>query len=123
MLWVVQCSAQQYGDSKVFNAAITKLHALDVLYTCEPHLIGGEVFGSQKCKADVFLCFEYKSHWPDKVNFSRPCIVTKSARANQTNCSLANVAEELSSKLQEDHASNNLGTTVKVCKPLHVTTI
>jgi hypothetical protein len=30
---------------------------------------------------------------------------------------------ELSHDLQEDHAPNNLGTTVEVCRPLHVTAI
>jgi hypothetical protein len=33
------------------------------------------------------------------------------------------MAEELSPNLQEDHASNNLGTTVKICRPPHMTAI
>jgi hypothetical protein len=54
---------------------------------------------------------------------SCPRIAIKSARANQGSCSLGNVAKELSSNLQEDHAPNNLGTIVEVCRPLKVTTI
>jgi hypothetical protein len=91
--------------------------------TCEPHLAGEEVFSSQKQKVDVPLGFEGESHRPDKVNFSRPRIATRSSRANHASCSLPNVVEELSPELQEDQAPNNLGTTVDVGRPGHVTKI
>jgi hypothetical protein len=42
-------------------------------------MAGEEVFGSQKRKADVPLDFEGESHRPNKVNFSRPRIATKSS--------------------------------------------
>jgi hypothetical protein len=77
-------------------------------------LAGREVFGSQKRKANVPLGFEGESHRPNKVNFSRPRIATKSSRANHASCSLPDVVEELSLKLQEDQVSNNLGTMVDV---------
>ena len=62
-------------------------------------MAGKEVFGSQKRKVDVPLGFESKSHQPDKVNFSRPRIATRSSRANHANSSLPDVMEEHSFKL------------------------
>jgi hypothetical protein len=86
-------------------------------------LVGKEVFGSQKCKAAIPLGFDSKSHRPDKVNFSHPRIATRSARTNHASHSLDDVVEELSPNLQEDQASNNLGTMADVGSPLHVTAI
>jgi hypothetical protein len=60
------------------------------------------VFGSQKRKADVPLGFEGESHRPDKVNFSRPRIVTRSSRANHASCSLPVVVEEVSPELHKE---------------------
>jgi hypothetical protein len=57
------------------------------------------------------------------VNFSYPLVATRSAKAIYANCSLAKVAEEPSPDLQEDHAPNNLGTMIEVCRPPHVTAI
>jgi hypothetical protein len=51
---------------------MAKLPGADLFYTYEPHLVGEEVFGSQKCKADASVGFEGNSHRPDKVNFFRP---------------------------------------------------
>jgi hypothetical protein len=67
------------------------------------------VVGSQKRKADVPLGFEGESHWPDKVNFSRPRIATRSSRANHASCSRPDVVEKVSPELQEDQAPNSLG--------------
>jgi hypothetical protein len=86
-------------------------------------LVDEEVFGSRKHKIDVSLGFEDKSYWPERINFFRLRIATRSAITNHASCSLADIAEDLSLDLQEDHAPNNLGTTVEVCKPLHVTAI
>jgi hypothetical protein len=78
---------------------MAKLLGAELFCTREPHLAGKEVFGFQKRKADVPLGFEGKSHRPDKINFSRPRIATRSSRANHASCSLPDVVEELSSKL------------------------
>jgi hypothetical protein len=86
-------------------------------------MAGEEVFGSQKRKADVPLGFEGESHRPDKVNFSRPRIATRSSRANHASCSLPDVVEEVSPKLKEDQAPNNLGTMGDVERPGHVTAV
>jgi hypothetical protein len=86
-------------------------------------MAGEEVFGSHKRKADVPLDFEGESHRPDKVNFSRPRIATRSSRANHVSCSLPSVVEEVSPELQEDQAHNNLGTAGDVGRPGHVTAI
>jgi hypothetical protein len=102
---------------------MAKLPGAELFCTREPHLTGEEVFGSQKCKADVPLGFEGESHRPDKVNFSRPRIVTRSSRTNHASYSLPDIVEELSPELQEDQASNNLGTTVDVGRPGHVIAI
>jgi hypothetical protein len=102
---------------------MAKLLGAELFCTREPHLASEEVFGSQKRKADIPLGFEGKSHRPDKVNFSRPQIATKSMRANHANCSLPDVVEELSPELQEDQAPNNLGTAGDVGRPGHVTAL
>jgi hypothetical protein len=103
---------------------MAKLPGADLFCTYEPyHLVGREVFGSLNYKADVFFGLEGKSHWPDKVNFSCLQIAIRSAGANHASCSLADVAEQLSLDLQEDHTPNNLGTMVEVYRPPHVTAI
>jgi hypothetical protein len=78
---------------------MAKLLGVEFFYTREPHLVGEEVFGSQKRKADGPLGFEGESHLPDKVNFSHPQIATRSNRANHASCSLIDVVEELSPEL------------------------
>jgi hypothetical protein len=99
LLRVIQRSTEQTGNPKVLDAAMAKLHGADQFCTCEPHLVGKEVFGSQKCKAHIPLGLEGKSHRLDKVNFLHPRIATKSSRANHPSCSLANVVEEFSPNL------------------------
>jgi hypothetical protein len=71
--------AERTGDPKVLNVAIAKLPGAEFFYTRVPHMAGEEVFGSQKRKADVLLGFEGESYRPDKVNFSRPRIATRSS--------------------------------------------
>jgi hypothetical protein len=81
---------------------MAKLPGAELFCTRAPHMVGEEVFGSQKQKADVPLGFEGKSYRPDKVNFSRPRIATRSSQANHASCSLPDMVEEVSSELQED---------------------
>jgi hypothetical protein len=108
---------------QVLNIAMAKLPGAELFCTRAPHMAGEEVFGSHKRKADVPLDFEGESHRPDKVNFSRPRIATRSSRANHVSCSLPSVVEEVSPELQEDQAHNNLGTAGDVGRPGHVTAI
>jgi hypothetical protein len=109
-LRTAQRTTERTGDPKVLNVAMAKLPGAKLFCTRAPHMAGEEVFGSQKRKADVLLGFEGESHWPDKVNFSRSRIATRSSRANHASCSLPDVVEEVSPELQEDQAPNNLGT-------------
>jgi hypothetical protein len=102
---------------------MAKLPGAELFCIHEPHMAGKEVFGSQKRKADVLLGFEGKLHRPDKVNFSHSWMATRSSRANHASCSLPDMVEELSPELQEDQAPNNLGTTVDIRRPSHVTAI
>jgi hypothetical protein len=95
----IQHLAERTRDPKVLNTAMAKLPGTDQFCTCEPHLVGEEVFGSQKSKVDVLLGFEGESHRPNKVNLSRPWIATRSNRANHASCSLLDVVEELSPEL------------------------
>ena len=69
--------------------------------TQEPHFEGEEVFGSQKCKVDISLGSKHESHRPDRMNFSRPLISTRSFGARGASCSLNDILEELSPNLQE----------------------
>jgi hypothetical protein len=80
---------------------MAKLLGAELFYTHAPHMVGEEVFGSQKRKADVPLGFEGESYRPDKVNFSRPRIATRSSRANHASSSLPDVVEEVSPELQK----------------------
>jgi hypothetical protein len=98
-LRAAQRTAERTGDPKVLNVAMAKLPGAELFCTRAPHMAGEEVFGSQKRKADVPLGFEGESHQPDKVNFSRPRIVTRSSRANHASCSLPDVVEEVSPEL------------------------
>ena len=122
-LRAAQCRAEQIGDPKVPAVAIANLPKAEVFCTCEPHLAGEEVFGSQKQKANVLLGFEGESHRPDKVNFSRPRIATRSTRANLASCNLPDVVEELSPELQDDQAPNNQGTTSDVGRVGYVSAV
>jgi hypothetical protein len=102
---------------------MAKLPRAELFCTSEPHLAGEEVFGSQKRKADVPLSFEGESHRPNKVNFSRPRIATRSMRANHASCSLPNVVEELSPEHQEDQPPNSLGNVGDIGRAGHVTAV
>ena len=102
---------------------MAKLPGAELFCTYEPYLASQEVFGFQKQKANVPLGFKGELHQPDKINFSRPQIVTRSSWAKHVSCSLSDVVEELSLELQADQAPNNLGTTSDVGRPGHVTAI
>jgi hypothetical protein len=102
LLYVAQRSTKRTSGSKVLNTALPKLPEADQFCTRQPHLVGEEVFGSQKRKADVPLGFKGESHRSDKVNFSCPRIATRSSRADHTSCSLSDVVEKLSPEIQED---------------------
>jgi hypothetical protein len=78
---------------------MAKLLGANLFYTREPYLAGEEVFGSQKRKANIPLSFEGESNRPDKVNFFRPRIATRSSKTNHASCSLSDVVKELSPKL------------------------
>jgi hypothetical protein len=123
LLRAVQRLAKQFGDPKFLNSSMAEVLGVDQFCNYEPHLVGAKVFGFQKRKANVLLGFEGKLQWLDKVNFFHLHIATRFARANYASCNLADVVEELSSNMQEDHASNNLYTTVEVCRLPHVTAI
>ena len=78
-LCTAQHTAERIGDPKVLNVAMAKLPGAELFCTRAPHMASGEVFGSQKRKANVPLGFEGESHRPDKINFSWPRIETRSS--------------------------------------------
>jgi hypothetical protein len=53
MLRVAQRLAQQSGNPKALNVAMTKMLGIEEFCTQEPYFEGEEVFGSQKRKADI----------------------------------------------------------------------
>ena len=124
---VAQRSTHRTGNPKVLADAISNIRGVQDFVTREPHLEGEEVFGSQKWKADMPLGCEHDSHRPDKVNFSRPRVRTRSAIAS-TSTPAAAVIEEgipfppgtddmetMPSDEHEDHPRSN--------HPMHVTGI
>jgi hypothetical protein len=117
MLRVAQRSALRSGNPKALNDAMATMHGAEEFCTWEPHFEGEEVFGSQKRKVNIPLGSEHESYRPDRVNFSRPRVRTRSTAATGASCSLSNVPEEPSPDLQEHPIPNvNRRTT-------HVTTI
>ena len=79
---VAQRSAHRTGNPKALADAISNIRGVQDFVTREPHLEGEEVFGSQKRKADMPLGYEQDSHRPDKVNFYRPRVRTRSSVAS-----------------------------------------
>jgi hypothetical protein len=57
------------------------------------------VFGSQKRKTDIPLESEHNSYRPDRVNYYRPRVRTKSTAIVGASCSLSDISEEPSSDL------------------------
>ena len=82
LLRVAQRSAHRTSNPKALADAISNIRRVQDFVTREPHLEGEEVFGSQKRKADMPLSCKQDSHRPDKVNFSRPRVRTRSSVAN-----------------------------------------
>jgi hypothetical protein len=114
MLRVAQRSALRSGNPKALNVAMAKMPGAEEFCTREPHFEGEEVFGSQKRKADIPLGSEHESHRPDRVNFSRPRVRTRSTVAAGASCSLSDIPEEPSSDLQEHPIPNVNGMTTHV---------
>jgi hypothetical protein len=117
MLQVAQRSTLRSGNPKALNVAMAKMPRAEEFCTREPHFEGEEVFGSQKRKADIPLGSEHESHRPDRVNFSRPRVRTRSTAAAGASCSLSDIPEEPSTNLQEHPIPNVYSKTT------HVTTI
>ena len=84
LLRVAQRSAHRTGNPKALANAISNIQGVQDFVTREPHLEGEEVFGSQKRKADMPLGCEQNFHRPDKVNFSHPCVRTRSSVASMS---------------------------------------
>jgi hypothetical protein len=99
MLQVAQRSALWSRNPKALNIAMAKMPRVEEFCTWEPHFESEEVFGSQKCKADIYLGSEKESHRPDRVNFSGPQVRTKFTGAGSASCSLNDIPKELSNKL------------------------
>ena len=67
--------------------------------TCNPHLEGAEVFGSQKQRSDIPIVNDGETHRPDTVNFSRPRPDKRGTRSQLL--ILPTIIEESSLCLQE----------------------
>ena len=96
LLRVAQRCAHRTGNPKVVADAISNIQVVQDFVTREPHLEGEEVFGSQKRKADMPLGCKQDSHRPDKVNFSRPRVRTRSAVAGTSTAATAPSDEDIS---------------------------
>jgi hypothetical protein len=114
MLRVAQRSVLWLGNPKALNIATAKMPRVEEFCTREPHFEGEEVFGSQKRKVDIPLGFEHESHRPDRVNFSRPQVRTRSTAPAGASCSLSDIPEEPSTDLQEHPIPNVNSRTTHV---------
>ena len=61
-LCATQRTTEQNRDPKVLNVAMAKLPRAELFCIHEPHLVGEDVFGSQKWKTDDLLGFEGESY-------------------------------------------------------------
>jgi hypothetical protein len=120
MLRVAQRSALRSGNPKALNVVMAKMPGVEEFCTREPHFEGEEVFGSQKRKADLPLGSEHESHRPDRVNFSRPRVKTRSTAAAGASCSLSDIPEEPSIDLQE-HPIPNVNSRMTHVTAIHET--
>jgi hypothetical protein len=120
MLRIAQRSVLRSGNPKALNVAMAKMPGVEEFCTREPHFEGEEVFGSQKCKVDIPLGSEHESHKPDRVNFSRPRVRTRSTAAAGTSYSLSDIPEEPSTDLQE-HPIPNVNSRTTHVTAIHET--
>jgi hypothetical protein len=120
MLRVAQSSALRSRNLKALNVAMAKMPGAEEFCTREPHFEGEEVLGSQKCKADIPLGSEHESHMPDRVNFSRPRVRTRSTIAAGASCSLSDILEEPSTDLQK-HSIPNVNSRTTHVTAIHET--
>jgi hypothetical protein len=122
MLRVAQRLAQRSRNPKALNVAMAKMLRAEEFCTREPHFEGDEVFGFQKCKANIHL-----SSLLDRVNFSHPQVRTRSTRAGGSSCNLNDIPEEISPDLYDDSrrpdAATGQPTSIHNSKAPHVTTI
>ncbi len=58
--------------------ALNTLLKVDDVGTCILHFEGKEIFGSTKKKLNIPIDVKGDSYHPDKVNFSQPCVQTRS---------------------------------------------
>ena len=86
-----------------------------------------EVFGSQKRKADMPLGCEHDSHRPDKVNFSRPRVRTRSSVAPTTSTAPIAIEDDMSfhahADVIETMPSEESQELPQNSHPMHVTGI
>jgi hypothetical protein len=64
--------AKQTGNPLVLEDPMLDMPGAEEFCTLVPRMVGEEVFGSTKRKADLPLGAKEESHQPDKVNFSHP---------------------------------------------------
>jgi hypothetical protein len=70
-------ATKRSGDPKKIVEIISQLPRMEVATTRISHLEGKETFGSTKQKLDLPPGDDGDSHRPDKVNFSRPLVLTR----------------------------------------------
>ena len=71
-------AARRIRDPKKIAEALNTLPRVEGVGTRIPHLEGEETFGSTKRKLDMPIGDAGDSHRPDKINFSQPCVRTRS---------------------------------------------
>ena len=72
--------ARRSGCPKKIAEALNKLPEAHGVGSRVPHLEGEEIFGSMKRRLDISIGDSMDSHRPDKVNFSQPCVRTRSTK-------------------------------------------
>jgi hypothetical protein len=94
LLRVAQRYAERTGNPKGLNDAMATVPGVGEYCTREPHFEGEEVFGSHGRMPNLPPGSQHDSHRPDKVNFSRPRVGTKSTQASASPIPLGTTSEE-----------------------------
>lgn len=127
-LRVAQRYAQRTGNPKGLNDAMASVPGVAEYCTREPHLEGEEIFGSEKRRPNLPPGSEYDSHRPDKVNFSRPRVSSRSRTRNPTPVvCLDTISEEACHIANEDNTelqeSNNPMSAATIVEPSQVRSV
>lgn len=98
-------TARPFGDSAGLTKALMDYRGGEKLCTRDADLEEAEVFGSKKCKVDVPIGADDKTHRPNIVSYLRPRIGRRVTRACAKNLSIIQEEDEVEEQWVEPSTS------------------